>query len=457
MGIFGSIKGAALNQVVKYMTKSEKNIDKIANLLKFFTKDSERKKVIENLKTDTIFKPVMSRLGKLAPEVRKKLTKNFIIGYLIQGYERRNAYHKKYGIYPPSIFVVSPTMRCNLRCTGCYAGEYTVKDDMPYETVKKTLDEAREFGLTFLTISGGEPFVWPHLFRMAKEYPDIYFQIYTNGTMITDSVAKKMAKLGNLVPAISVEGFRKETDQRRGKGVYDRVIRAMANLRKHGCAFGFSAVPTRYNSDVISTDKFLQFYQKQGCLFGWFFTYVPIGLKPNTKLMQTPQQRTVLRKKVHKWRSNPNVKIFIGDFWNDGPFVHGCIAGATQDKTLGGGYMHVNAHGNIEPCVFVHFYVDNIKTTTLKKAIQSKFFEELRKGQKKIKNWLTPCCIIDNPEVLRNAVKKGKAKPSHPGAATIVNDPKLKKFLDKYAKDMQKMTKEDWNRKYRFICDGKAI
>jgi len=458
MGLFSDLKVSAIDELVKYMGKSEGNLDRVISLLNLFVKDPAMKKSLDNLKTDTIFIPVIQRFKELNPNVRKKLIKNLIIGFLIQGTERRKQYEAKYGIRPPGFVLISPCMKCNLRCVGCYAGEYEQDEGLPYPVVKRVLREVREMGNTFVTISGGEPFAWPYIFKMFEDHPDIFFQVYTNGLLITDSVAKRIAKLGNVAPAISVEGFEKETTKRRGTGVYSKIMQAMANLRKYGCIFGFSATPTSISADTLATDEFVKFYIKQGCMFGWFFNYVPIGLKPDVNLMPSPEQRTKLRKKVHAWRADKNLRIFLGDFWNDGPFVKGCIAGAPQDKFFNAGYLHINHHGDVEPCGFVHFAVDNIMHKSIRAALDNKFFRALAEEKKKrIKNYLMPCCIIDNPEVLRNAVKKSGAYPTHKGADSIVKDKKIMKFLDNYSKKMMKLTKKDWNEKYRHLCGGEEI
>jgi len=47
-------------------------------------------------------------------------------------------------------------------------------------------------------------------------------------------MAQGLAELGNVLPCISVEGFEKETDTRRGNGHFEKVVTAMDNLRDGG-------------------------------------------------------------------------------------------------------------------------------------------------------------------------------------------------------------------------------
>lgn len=374
-------------------------------------------------------------LKELTPSGRKKLFINLGIETLLSTQPRRNEYQAKHGIKPPWLIIISPSMRCNLRCIGCYAGQYTKADDLPFELADRVLNEVKEMGVRGITVSGGEPFINPWLLDLFKKHSDCYFLVYTNGTLIDENLAKKIARLGNVAPSISVKGGQTETDFRRGEGTYHKVIQAMDNLRRARAMFGFSATMTSKNADVITRDKFIDNLIAKGCKFGWYFQYIPIGREPDISLMATPQRRNYLRQKVGYWRATR--PIFVGDFWNDGPYVEGCMAGGTK-------YLHINNRGDIEPCVFAQFSVDNIKNITIKEALQSDFFKALRKEQQKIDNWYAPCCIIDHPEILRQAVKVSGAHPTYEGGEVLLEDQKITRHLDAYAKEVAEMTKEPW-------------
>ncbi|MFH1505964.1 MAG: radical SAM protein [archaeon] len=446
--IKSGVKKQLINQFATLLSNlSEKNIRALAKIMRQFVWNEGSRKMIDTfiseLENNKAFRGLIERvINQTSKSARQKFLKNFFGGYLLTGLEVRMELKKELGYVPPAFAVISPSMRCNLICRGCYAGNYTQKDDLTFEQVDEIITQLKnDFGMSFLVISGGEPFSWQPLLKIAEKHNDMFFLIYTNGTLITKTVAKKLGKLGNMAPAISVEGFETETDDRRGKGVYKRVLAAMDNLKKEGVIFGFSATPTSLNADLIGNDEFLDFYVKKGCLFGWFFQYIPIGLKPDVKLMATPEQRNELRKRVE--HSRKTYPIFLGDFWNDGPYVEGCMAGGRL-------YFHINNKGDIEPCVFCHFSTDNIKDTPLKEALNSKLFRAIRReypyGDG---NLLTPCMIIDNPEVLRKVVKESGAKPTHEGGESIIEDPKIKKHLDEYSKKMKKLAKEPWEKDYK--------
>jgi len=382
-------------------------------------------------------------LKRKAPACRDKFLINFFIRATLRGLGKRRRFTQKYQVdYQPFFFVISPTMRCNLRCLGCYAGQYKKSNDLPLAVLDKIFSEAQEMGMYFITISGGEPFLRNDLFQLYQKHQRVYFQVYTNGSLIDKKLARKIAQLGNIVPVISIEGLEKETDQRRGKGAFKKVSQAFDNLAEAGVIFGFSAMPTKYNFNCLAGDNFYKFLIKKGCLFGWFFQYIPIGKDIDLDLMITPEQRLSLYEKVKAVRNQD--PIFIADFWNDGKYIEGCIAAARNPR----GYFHINSKGDIEPCVFVHFAQDNIieiykRGGHLWDGLDSNFFKAIRAGQPWNKDHRMPCMIVDNPHCLRKVVFKTKPQPTHLGAASIVKDSKITQHLDNYSQTLCHLCRQD--------------
>ncbi len=362
------------------------------------------------------------------PETRKAATRvlDSMIDLLFEAEERRDVFLKTRGYDAPLVMVISPSMRCNLRCYGCYAGEYNRADDLPADVLDRVVNEAKAMGIFFIVVSGGEPFFSQEVLDMWKKHRDVLFQVYTNGTLIDEAMAKRLGEYGNVIPCISVEGFGTETDTRRGKGTYEKILAAMDNLRRNGVLFGFSATATRQNNELISSDNFIDFYAAKGCFLGWYFNYIPIGRAPDMSLMPTPQQRV---ERMHRIRAARRTKpILLADFWCDGSLTGGCIASSR--------YFHINNHGDVEPCVFTHFAAGNIKAQPLADAVHSSLFQSIQKRQPYCSNLLRPCMIIDNPNVLREVVKESGAYPTHEGAETIVNDlaPQLNQYAEEYAR-----------------------
>ena len=379
---------------------------------------------------------LVRRLARdLNPKCKKALVKTFFVNAIFKGVTQSKEYADKEGFVPPWLLVLSPTMRCNLNCVGCSTRRYTKDDDLPIPVIDRLLNESRGMGIHFIATQGGEMFLYEEMLDLYKKHKDIYFQVYTNGTLIDKKMAKLLAKLGNVAPMISIEGFKEATDQRRGQGIFDKIMQAMDNLREAGCFFGASVTQTKYNTDEVISDAFFEMLIKKGCFVSWFFQFLPIGKDPNIDLMASPEQRHRLSQKVAEVRAR--LPIFIGDFWNDGPFVGGCIAAGRR-------YLHINNKGDVEPCAFVHFSVDNIKDKTLKEALNSEFFRFLRNRQPFSNgNLLAPCMIIDDPNILREAIQKTGAHPTHEGAEVIL-DSHVRQGLDEYARRIHEITDSIW-------------
>jgi len=368
---------------------------------------------------------------------RRRIARNFFVNAIVVGTEKREKFMEREGFVPPAVLVISPTMRCNLGCYGCYAGEYSKDDDLDIEVFNRVIEEGKNIGAYFITISGGEPLMYEGLLDTFGRQSDVLFHMYTNGTLIDEEMAKRFAEVGNVLPLISVEGFEEETDARRGKGTFAKIMRAMDALKKHGVPFGFSATVTRKNNEFVVSDEFVDFYEDKGCIIGWYFQYMPVGRKPDLSLMPTAEQRLYRYKRILALRARK--EMIIADFFTDAPLVGGCIAG-------GRAYLHINCKGDVEPCVFAHFAVDNIYEKSLIDVLKSDFFRAIRSRQPYSDNMLRPCMIIDNPHVLREVVSEGHAEPTHAGADDLLGPYAAE--LDNYATCFKLAADDVWERDY---------
>jgi MoaA/NifB/PqqE/SkfB family radical SAM enzyme len=353
------------------------------------------------------------------------------------GGKKRDQFEAEHGFWPPFVMILSPTLHCNLRCQGCYTLGYGTKPELPYELVKRVLSECQEMGVHFITVLGGEPFVYPNLFQMIEEHPEIFFQVYTNGTLITREKAKRLSGFGNAMVVVSIEGYEEETDHWRGKGVYKKIMNAFDDLREARVLIGTSATVTRQNVEVVASESFVNFMLEKGTFAQMYFLYLPVNGQADFSLMVTPEQRDHLRKQVMYFRQTK--EMFFLDFWNDGPHVNGCIAGGRR-------YFHLNAKGDVEPCVYTHIATDNIRNTTLAKALDSPLFRSIRARQPHNSNHLRPCMIIDNPHVMRELIEETNPYFTHLGAEEIYTTKSHE--MDAYAEHFAELADWVWQNEY---------
>ena len=382
---------------------------------------------------NAFFEMVKRNLPKYSHATQRNLAYNFYYNALTSGEEIREEYFKRNGEYPPFFLAISPSMACNLRCFGCYAWKYPKEKSLSKEKVSAIIKEAKEkMGIYFVTITGGEPTFWPPLEEIIREHNDVFFHIYTHGMNIDEATAKRWAEYGNVHASISIEGNEELTDARRGKGAYQKITASMRRLRDAGCMFGFSITHTRKNHEVVCSGKYMDEMIENGCSYGWFFQYQPIGKEPDLDLCPTAQQRWERREAVLRFRREKPILTY--DFWNDGDSCEGCIAWGRK-------YVHVTAQGLVEPCVFVHFAVDSIHEKSLEECINSPCFKEARCRQPFTKDLRSPCPQIDQGYHLKELVEKYHMKPTHEGAERIVTD--LYDTVTKMSKEYQAILPKD--------------
>jgi len=399
----------------------------------------------------------------LAKSYQKKIVKNFVGNIMFNGGDTRDQAFEQEGREIPGFITISPTQKCNLKCKGCYAASHKGSfAKLDWETFDRILTEKVDLWNSYFTvISGGEPFLWSdkgkNLFDIMEKHSNQFFLIYTNGTTITKENAKRLAELGNATPAISVEGFEKETDDRRGKGVYGKILEAFVNLREVGVPFGISVTATRKNAELVVSDEFLDFYfEKQKAVYGWLFQYMPIGRGIDLEHIVTPEQRLYMyqRGKI----INEDLGYNYVDFWNNGYMSWGCIAGGRK-----GGYLYIEWNGNVTPCVFVPYSPVNICDVyknggNLDNVLESQYFQDIRdwqksygflKNKKEIKNRITPCFIRDHHEVFCEITNKYPVKPIDKPAEEALHSEKYHKQMIEYDKKLSNLIDPVWEKDFK--------
>ena len=407
--IMEGIKSFGLKQIISYLDKNpEVNIPKLMDWLE---KNDNGGNITSQVKTIRRYfdepdnnwrKLILSLWEDIEDGQRRKLFENFIVNASMIGAKRQLKVAAENDCNVPWAMLIDPTSACNLHCTGCWAAEYGNKLNMTLEELDDISCQGKRMGTFMYIYSGGEPLVRKkYIITLCEKHQDCAFLAFTNGTLIDEAFADEMLRVKNFVPAISVEGFEEATDFRRGKGTYQAVVRAMEILRRKKLLFGISCCYTSKNTEVIGSEEYFDQMVAWGAKFAWFFTYMPVGIDAVPELMATAEQRKFMYHQIRSFRSTK--PLFTMDFWNDGEFVGGCIAG-------GRAYLHINANGDIEPCAFIHYSDSNIREKTLLEAYKSPLFMEYHRNQPFNENMLRPCPLLDNPGRLSDMVDKSGAK-----------------------------------------------
>jgi MoaA/NifB/PqqE/SkfB family radical SAM enzyme len=368
----------------------------------------------------------------------------------------------QHGCGPPWFLTISPGHACNLRCAGCYADAEGGNAQLPWSILDRLMAEARDlWEIPLFVLSGGEPLAYRSegrdILDAVEAHPDALFLMFTNGTLIDRPTAARLARLRNVTPALSVEGLRERTDERRGAGVFDRVLEAMAYLREAGVPFGISVTATRSNCEEVLSDEFLDlFFAEQGAFYGFLFHYMPIGRSHSLEPVPTPAQRLAFWRR--SWEVVSTKQIFLFDFWNYGPLAQGCLSAGRE-----GGYMYIDWNGRVMPCVFAPYSVGNVQELyrrggTLEDLWGAPLFQAIRQWQRDYGygrpapsadgNWLRPCPIRDHYRLFREWIARYQPEPEDEGARQALLDGEYYEQMLAYDQELEQLSQPIWQREY---------
>jgi MoaA/NifB/PqqE/SkfB family radical SAM enzyme len=301
------------------------------------------------------------------------------------------------GVHVPPVMILSVTNKCNLRCAGCYSRlvPRERKPEMDEARLRDVLRQASELGVSIVLLVGGEPLTKPEIFNVTKDFPDMIFTLFTNGTLIDEAVIQKFREQKHVIPILSMEGHENITDLRRGSGIYDRLMRDMRKLCERGVFFGTSLTVTRMNYEEVTGETFVKRMREYGCKAFIYVEYNPVK-KGTEDWVVTDAQRDEILARMAAYRKN-QPGVYIG-FPGDEKLFGGCLSS-------GRGFIHVSASGDLEPCPFAPFSDSSVLDMPLKDALNSKLFKTLRANRDQLMESNGGCALWKKPEWVKSLIE----------------------------------------------------
>ncbi len=294
-----------------------------------------------------------------------------------QSARRRRQMEEQEGLHVPPFLIASIATSCNLSCAGCYARQNGIADD-PGKSTRATLEaaqwrqvfeEAAGLGINFALLAGGEPMMRRDVLEQVAEVKEMIFPVFTNGTLIGPATIPFFKQHLNVIPVLSVEGTGRETDERRGQGVYRRVLRAMEALHAEDLFFGVSITVTTANLGLVTSEAFVGDLQAKGCKMVVYVEYVPTE-EGTAHLALGEDDIARMEAVMEQLRTRQPDLIFLS-FPGDEQQMGGCLA-------AGRGFFHIGPDGAAEPCPFSPFSDSNVLGLGVKGALGSPLFRKLR-------------------------------------------------------------------------------
>ncbi|MCW3785261.1 radical SAM protein [Plebeiibacterium sediminum] len=345
------------------------------------------------------FKTAMRVPLECSPRLVWKFAYNFGWRNLknINQFEKRQA---KGDPFFPAFIMISITETCNLSCSGCWVTPGGKKTMTP-EQLDGIITESKKKGSYFFGILGGEPLLYKGLFEILEKHSDCYFQLFTNGMLITDDIALRMKKLGNITPLISIEGLKEESDHRRGKNdVFNKSLSGVKACKKAKLIFGAAASICKSNYNDLVSREYIDLLAKEGAHYLWYYIYRPVGPKPNVENALDKEEIYKLRKFIVEQRKDAPLFI-IETYWD----AHGnalCPAATGMSH-------HISPNGAVEFCPPLQMakeYLNQDASNLTEVFEQSDFLSNLRALT--VKN-SRGCILLEDPRGLAEFLEKHNA------------------------------------------------
>jgi len=333
-----------------------------------------------------------------------KCMSKFIVNMGIKG---MYGFHKfqqrrKRGENFPAFQFISVTNDCNLKCQGCWVIQGKNHSQLDIRQIQKIIEKRKKQNSYFFGILGGEPLMYKSLFEIFENNQDCYFQLFTNGTLLTDDVAKRLRKLANVTPLISFEGNETVADIRRGaKQVYSRTLQAVEAATQNKLITGVAISVCKSNIEMALSDEFVNMLHDKGVVYLWYYIYRPSGENPSFELALSDVDILHLRQFLVDGRTRFPM-VLIDSYWRaDGePF---CPA-------ADGLSHHINPDGFIEPCPVIQFSADQINSGDLKEIYEkSEFIKDFKADLNKKTNG---CIFMEDPKWLIQKTEQYQAHNS---------------------------------------------
>jgi MoaA/NifB/PqqE/SkfB family radical SAM enzyme len=341
---------------------------------------------------------------RILTETRPKVVGKFVYNFGVKGVrsvELHKRRRKRGENFPPFLFI-SVISSCQLRCQGCWVDVAAPSQRISLEDLNRIVSDAKAHGNAYFGILGGEPFMHPQLLEMFAAHPDCYFQVFTNGQLITDEIAATLARLGNVTPLISIEGSEIASDDRRGrKGVLSKTLKGLEACRRHGLLIGVATSVCQTNIELAS-EGWLRRLIAMGVHYVWFHTYRVVGPNPNPALALRPEQVLAVRRFIVKMRARMPIAI-VDAYWDD--------RGEALCPMATGVSHHIGPGGHIEPCPVIQFATETVQTSAsiYDAMTQSAFLRDFREAAASATRG---CIVLERPDIVRDLVARHGAVDS---------------------------------------------
>ncbi|KAA6332658.1 Sporulation killing factor maturation protein SkfB [termite gut metagenome] len=385
---------------------------------------------------------VLQAIGRIPRECSPRIVWKFVWNFglrnmtNIRRFEKRQKEGKPFF---PAFVMISITESCNLACSGCWVS-YGGKKKLSAKQLDGIITGSKKKGSYFFGILGGEPLMYSELLEVLSHHPDCYFQLFTNGTLLTDTIAMQLKKLGNITPMISIEGLKEESDARRGKeDVLRRTLDGVRACRKARLIIGAAASIGKSNFNELVNREYIDLLAKEGVHYLWYYIYRPVGAEPKTANALEKDQVLQLRKFIVEQRTTAPLQV-VDAYWDD--------KGNALCPGAVGLSHHISPSGGVEFCPPLQMAKDFINedgSNVVELFENSDFLAGLRKLTSQTSRG---CILLENPALALQFAEQQQAVDTT-SRGTVLEE--MRKMPVLAGHDMKGEEVAEKNVFYRFI------
>lgn len=346
---------------------------------------------------------LMSLARRVLTETDPKVIGKFVYNFGFKGIRsvEKHKQRLKRGEYFPPFLFISVISGCQLRCQGCWVDVAAPSKRLELDDLSRIVRDAQRHGNSYFGILGGEPFLHPELLDFFAAHRDCYFQVFTNGQAITDTVAATLQRLGNVTPLVSIEGTDVVSDERRGRShVLDKTLAGLDACRRHRLLIGVATSVCQSNIDALASEAWLRRLVGMGVHYVWFHTYRVVGPNASPELALRPEQVVAVRRFVVQMRSRVPLAI-VDAYWDD--------RGEALCPMATGVSHHISPYGDVEPCPIIQFARETIhdRESLYETMTRSEFLQDFRTTAA---GATRGCVVLERPDLVRDLVQRHGAR-----------------------------------------------
>lgn len=281
------------------------------------------------------------------------------------------------------------TAGCNLRCIHCRRTDVLVKgspEELTTSEARSFIDQLSEMGRPVLILSGGEPLFRKDIFEIASyaQEKKLPLGIATNGTLVNERIARRLAQSGVHYASISLDGAEARThDEFRGPGNFEKAVRGFGELQKAGIKVQINFTMTRRNAAEIG--EIYELSKTMGAAALYLFLLVPVGCG-----VQIAESDMLSPQEVEEWLKWVALKDKSGElpikaicaphYYRVADEIGTVPISSERKGCLAGVSMCFISHkGDVFPCGYLPLSSGNIKTTPLQRIWEdSELFAKFR-------------------------------------------------------------------------------